>query len=212
MSSDGSAASPGPGAQPATGGRPSAVQPEVKLERRVPPFYGLFFYGFLFSVAWVWTTGLGMSARQLWMPRNLALEIAVGLGAGLVLVVVTPWATAGLRSLRELEREFGWILGQQRAWECVYLAILSGVAEEFFFRGAMLHAMKPWMALVVFACLHWPINAQWRAWPFTALLAGTVLTAEQMWTGTLIAPTLTHVMANAVNMLRITRKYREWKE
>jgi hypothetical protein len=33
-----------------------------------------------------------------------------------------------------------------------------------------------------------------------------------MVTGTLIAPVITHVLINAVNLLRISTKYRTWKE
>jgi hypothetical protein len=160
----------------------------------------------------VWLFGLGRDARAEWVPKNLLLEIGVGIGAGLILAGATPWAVRSVGAVRELEREFGWILGEQRTWECVYLALLSGVAEEFFFRGAMMHAMGAWWALLVFACLHWPINGTWKAWPFTAAAAGAILTAERIWTGTLIAPVITHVLVNMVNMIRITRKYRTWRE
>ncbi len=197
---------------PAEAGRPSAVEPTVKLERRVSPFFGFIFYGFLFAVAWVWLQAGAIDVRALWTPRNLALELAVGIGAGVLLAGATPWFVRAVPVCRELEREFGWILGEQRAWECLYLAILSGVAEEFFFRGALHQAVGPWLGLVVFAALHWPVNGQFAAWPFTALVAGVVLTAERMWTGTLVAPVATHIIVNAVNLLRISRKYRVWKE
>lgn len=193
-------------------GRPSAVQPEAHIARRVPPFYGAIFYGFLFLVAWVWLRGTGQSVEALWRPRNWLAEIAIGAAAGLLLIVATPVFVRRVRALGALEREFGWILGEQRAWECVFLAILSGVAEEFFFRGALLHAVGPGLALLVFAALHWPINAQFRAWPITALMAGAVLTAERLVTGTLLAPVITHVVVNAVNLLRITARHRVWKE
>ncbi|MBI2930896.1 MAG: CPBP family intramembrane metalloprotease [Planctomycetes bacterium] len=206
--------STGPGDKPSTpvAGRPSAVQPDVKLERRVSPFFALLFYGFLFAAAWVWVPNTGQDAKALWTPRALWLDVVVGLGAGLALVLATPGLTRRVRSLGELEREFGWVLGEQRTWECVVLAIAGGVAEEFFFRGAMLAAAGPWVALAVFAGLHWPINAQWRAWPVTAALAGAVLTGERLLTGTVVAPVITHVMVNLVNLIRISRKYRIWRE
>jgi membrane protease YdiL (CAAX protease family) len=193
-------------------GRPSAVEPTVKLERRVSPLFGLLFYGFLFAAAWVWVPNTGQSVRALWTLKNPLLELAIGIGGGLLLVAATPVLVRRISSLRELEREFGWILGEQRAWECVFLALVSGVAEEFFFRGAVLAATGPWIALAVFAMLHWPVTAQWRVWPITAVLAGALLTGERLWTGGLIAPVLTHVIVNAVNLLRISSKYRVWRE
>jgi len=209
MSSESSGVSP-PAAPPE--GRPSAVQADVKLERRVPPFFALFFYTFLTLAAIVWMPHTRQKLDDLIRPRNLFAEIGLGVGVAIVLLGSTPWLVAHVRAVRELEREFGWILGEQREWECVYLALLSGVAEELFFRGAVHAALGPWLGLVVFATLHWPINGQFRAWPFTALVAGAILTAERMVTGTLIAPVITHVLINAINLLRISRRYRVWKE
>ncbi len=209
-------APPGPPSAEGTapkGGRQSAVQPDVKLERRVPPLFALFFYVFLTLAAVVWVPHTKQrSLEPLLRPQNLFAEIGLGVGVAIVLLGSTPWLVSKFRAVRELEREFGWILGEQRAWECVYLAILSGIAEEVFFRGAVHAALGPWLGLVVFATLHWPINGQFRAWPFTALVAGAILTAERMVTGTLIAPVITHILVNGVNLLRISGKYRTWKE
>lgn len=210
MSSETGAASAfEPGAEE---GRPSAIDPHIKLERRVSPFFGLIFYGFLLGAAWVWMASTGQPIRELWIPKHGILEIAVGLGAGVLFVALTPLSMRFFPSIRELEREFGWILGEQRRWECLYLAILSATAEEFFFRGAVHGALGPFLGTLLFAALHWPINAQFRAWPVLAVIAGVVLTAERMWTGTLIAPILTHAVINSVNLIRLTRKYRVWSE
>lgn len=211
-------APPGPGraepdaASAPQAGRPSAVQPSIRLERRVSLLFGLIFYGFLFAAGWVWMEATGQDALALWRPRNLALEIAVGLGAGLLVVAATPLVVGGLSAARDLEREFGWILGEQRAWECVLLAVLSAASEELFFRGAATAALGPLLSLILFGALHWPVNAHFRAWPVFALLVGALLTAERSWTGTLIAPALTHAVVNAVNLVRLTRKYRIWNE
>jgi membrane protease YdiL (CAAX protease family) len=172
----------------------------------------VFFYGFLFAAGWVWVRSTGQDVAALWTPKSWALEIAVGVGAALVMIAATGWLVARVRPVRELEREFGWMLGEQRAWECALLAMLSGVAEELFFRGAALAAVGPALALAVFALLHWPINGQFRAWPVTALVAGVVLTAERLWTGTIVAAAITHALVNGVNLYRISRKYRVWVE
>ncbi|MBI4564345.1 MAG: CPBP family intramembrane metalloprotease [Planctomycetes bacterium] len=194
-------------------GRPSAIQPAVKLERRVSPLFGLFFYGFIFFAAWVWVDrGLQTTAGALWASPQWARDIAVGVGGAALLCVATPLLVAVSPAARELEREFGWILGQQRAWEVAYLAVLSGAAEEFLFRGAMYEAMGPVASTAIFAAIHWPVNRSFRLWPVIALAAGIVLAAERAWTGNLVAPAVTHALVNAVNLWRITRKYRAWSE
>jgi membrane protease YdiL (CAAX protease family) len=201
----------GPGAVPAVG-RSSAIDPQIKLERRVSPWFGFMFYGFLFAVGAVWMYGYSGRPFDPWMSTHLLRDVAVGLGAGAALVLVTPVLVGRVKSLRALEREFGWMLGEQRAWECLYLALLSGAAEEYFFRGAMLAAWGPWLSLAAFAALHWPVRAEFRAWPITAALVGAVLTAQALWTGSVLAPAITHALINAVNLLRITRRYRTWIE
>ena len=201
-----------PSVQDAIEGRPSAIEPQIRLERRVSPFFGFIFYGFLFGAAWVWMVSTGQSVSDAWTPKNLPLESAVGVGTGLLFVLATPISIRCMPALRELEREFGWILGEQRAWECLYLAILSAAAEEFFFRGAAQGALGPVWAVVLFAALHWPINAQFRAWPILAAIAGTVLALQREVLGSLIAPVATHAVINAINHMRVTRKYRTWVE
>lgn len=193
-------------------GRPSAINAAIKLERRVSPWFGFMFYGFLFAVAGVWLYGQGRSPLEPWTSRNVLFDIALGVGTGLLLAAATPFLVGRIKSLRQLEREFGWMLGEQRGWECVYLALLSGVAEEYFFRGAMMHAWGPWAALAAFAALHWPVRAEFRAWPVTAALVGVVLTGQALWTGGVLAPVLTHAIVNAINLLRLTRRYRAWTE
>lgn len=207
--------SAGDGASPSAG-RPSAITPQVKLERRVNLFYMLFFYGFIATAGAIWYV-MTRSAQSpalgaLYAPRSWLLDAGLGLGAGLVLAGGAKAVTAGWGAARELEREFGWILGEQRAWECVALALLSGFAEELFFRGAMQAQLGAPLATVVFAALHWPVNWSFRLWPFFAAAAGAVLAMERHVTGGLVAPILTHVIVNAVNLTRITRAYRVWRD
>lgn len=194
-------------------GRPSAVKPAVKLERRVSLFFAAFFYGFLALAAWVWLDrGFRVEPAELWIPRNWPVDVGIGLGAGLLLAFATPGIVARAGPARELEREFGWILGEQRGTEIVVLAILSGAAEEYFFRGAMYRAVGPVVSTLLFAALHWPVNWSFRLWPFFALAAGIVFAAERQLTGAVVAPAISHAVVNLVNLLRITRKYRVWRE
>jgi membrane protease YdiL (CAAX protease family) len=194
-------------------GRPSAVQPHVRLERRVPPFFAAFAYGFIFIAAWIWLViGARIDPLTLWSSSNWLRDLGVGIAAGGVIAGLSALAPRLVPAARDLEREFGWILGEQRKGEILYLALLSGVAEEVLFRGAFHHFIGPWLATALFAVVHWPVNWSFRLWPLFALLAGGVLAAERLWTGSLIAPVVTHVAVNGVNLFRLARKYRVWKE
>jgi len=199
-------------AAPAPKGRTSAINPHVKLERRVAPLFAGFFYGFLALAATVWLFAQNGRIGALLVPTNALRDVGLGLGAGLLLAgacwaLPSIWGTA-----RELEKEFGWILGEQRKWEVIVLAVLSGFAEEFFFRGAMYAAAGPIVTTILFGALHWPVNWSFRMWPFLALAAGAVFAMEVRVTGGLLAPMITHAVVNGVNLWRITDKYRVWKE
>jgi membrane protease YdiL (CAAX protease family) len=196
-----------------SGGRPSAVQPHVRLERRVPPFFATFCYGFLAAVAWVWlSVGARVDPLSLWTTPHWARDLAIGAGAGALLAVASWLCVRRVPAARELEREFGWILGEQRPWEIAYLALASGIAEEFLFRGALHEFIGPYLTTALFAAVHWPVNWSFRLWPLFALLAGALLAAERIWTNSLVAPAATHVVVNAINLARLSRRYRTWKE
>jgi membrane protease YdiL (CAAX protease family) len=193
--------------------RESPLHPGVKLERRLPVFYASFFYAFPAAVAWIWLEAAKPGrSLALWAPAHWPVDLAIGVGAGIaggllsvVLVKAFGWA-------RRLESEFGWILGGQRVWEIAWIALLSGCAEEFLFRGALQEKFGIWIATAVFAVIHWPVNPNFRAWPFLAAVAGLGFGGLQIWTDSLVAPAAAHVAVNFINLLRITKRYRAWDE
>ena len=190
------------------------MQPNVKLERRISPLFALFFYGFLTlaGALWLYAKAGPGAFRALMVPKNLLLDLTLGLGAGALIAGACASLGSWWGTARELEKEFGWILGEQKKWECLLLAVVSGVAEELFFRGAVRATVSPWIGTAIFAVLHWPVSRAFRLWPFLALAAGAVLAMEREVTGGLIAPIITHVTVNAVNLWRITSRYRVWRE
>jgi len=113
---------------------------------------------------------------------------------------------------RRLEAEFGWILGAQKTWEVVWIALLSGCAEEYLFRGALQVKFGIWVATAVFAVIHWPLNPNFLPWPFVAAVIGLGLGGLAQWTGSLVAPAAAHVVINLINLRRITRRFGVWDE
>lgn len=193
--------------------RESPLHPGVKLERRLPVFYASFFYAFPAAVAWIWLEAFKPGqVKALWATSDWPLDLAIGAGAGLLGAVLSAGLVKAFGWARRLESEFGWILGGQRLGGIVWIALLSGCAEEFLFRGALQEKFGIWVATAVFALIHWPVNPNFRAWPFLAAAAGLGFAGLKEWTDSLVAPAAAHVVLNFVNLLRITKRYRAWDE
>ena len=193
--------------------RESPLHPGVKLERRLPVFYAAFFYLFPAAVAWIWLEAAHPGrAQALWAPAHWPRDLAAGVAAGLAGAALSALVVRLFAWARRLESEFGWILGGQRIWEMAWIALLSGVAEEFLFRGALQEKFGWAVATAVFAVIHWPVNANFRAWPWTAAVAGLGFAGLQEATDSLVAPAAAHVVLNFVNLLRIARRFRAWDE
>lgn len=191
--------------------RESPLHPGVKLERRLPVFYAAFFYAFPAAVAWIWLEAAKPGrVRALWATPDWAADLAIGVAVGLAGAGLAAGLVRAFGWARRLESEFGWILGGQRLAGIAWIALLSGVAEEFLFRGALQEKFGLWIAAAVFAVIHWPVNPNFKAWPYTAAVAGLLFGVLQIWTDSLLAPAAAHAVFNFVSLLRITRRYRAW--
>src|SRR3989442_14634201 len=66
--------------------RESPLHPDVRLERRLPPFYAAFFYAFPLAIAWIWLYHVNPKRSvQLWAPADSPRSIAIGAAAGLLI-------------------------------------------------------------------------------------------------------------------------------
>jgi len=107
---------------------------------------------------------------------------------------------------RELEGTIAETLGPLTTTEVVALALLSGFAEEVFFRGAIQSAWGPIIATALFALLHMGPGREFRLWTVFALVAGAAFGGLMVWRQTLLAPVLAHIAVNLVGLARIRRK------
>lgn len=205
--------SPEPEVSTVTPTRESPLHPGVKLERRLPPFYAAFFYAFPAAVAWIWLyfQKPGLST-ELWLPKDWYVDLPIGVGAGLGLVGLCALFSRWFAWTRRLEAEFGWILGAQKTWEVVWIALLSGCAEEYLFRGALQQKFGLIAATLVFGVIHWPLNPNFLPWPFVAGVIGLSFGGLALWTESLVAPVAAHVVLNLINFKRITGRFATWDE
>jgi membrane protease YdiL (CAAX protease family) len=174
--------------------------------------------GRLYRLAWVLYLAMALGG-VLWIglrrgviPLSLFFDahtwwLDLLLGAGAAVLLLGAW-TGGERAMplaRELDRQLKAALGPLQPAEAVGLAVLSGVAEELFFRGAVQGAFGWLPATLAFAVLHSGPGKAFRLWTLFAAVAGLVFAGLMVWRGNLLAPMVGHFLVNAVNLVRVAR-------
>jgi len=172
-----------------------------------------------YAVAWVFylvlATGgiVWLGARQGEISWRLFLRPAtaagdLGLAAASTALLLGVWYVAYRfwPSARRLERELRAVLGPITGDQALALGIFSGIAEEVFFRGAMLSAWGWIPATLVFALLHAGGGRISAAWMLFATLAGLLFAGLVLWRETLLAPIVAHAAVNAIQLRRLGRE------
>ena len=106
---------------------------------------------------------------------------------------------------RRLSRELAAAVGPIPVNEALALALLSGIGEELFFRGALQGSIGLWWASAIFALLHTGPGRAFRMWTLLAAAAGLGLGALVLWRGNLLAAILAHAAFNALGLVRLSR-------
>lgn len=173
-----------------------------------------FWWGCLFEtglglVALALGAGLGTDWVALWRG-NWVEQVGVGLGVGLILLPL-PWAVWRLpwplfKQVRAVvEGHLGALLSGWTPGQMLVIALLAGVTEESLFRGAVQAGLAtrlgPLPALIVAAGLFGLCHALNRSYALLAMGMGVVLGLEFYWTGTLIAPAVTHAAYDCFALL-----------
>jgi len=130
-------------------------------------------------------------------------DLLWGVGSGAALLGLWEAGRRWLPAARELERAIADILAGLSPSDAVGLAILSGFAEEIFFRGAVQGQWGLWVATVLFALLHTGPGRPFYLWTAFAAVAGLVFGLLAAHLGNLLAPVVAHMLVNAVNLRRL---------
>jgi membrane protease YdiL (CAAX protease family) len=174
--------------------------------------------GRLYRLAWSLYLGMAV-AGALWIgirrgviPVSLFfdvrlwwLDLLLGIGAALLLLGFWKGAERLMPMARELDRQLMAALGPLEPAEVIGLAVLSGFAEELFFRGAVQGAFGWLPATLAFAVLHSGPGRAFRLWTVFAGLAGLLFAGLVVWRGNLLAPIVGHFLVNAINLRRLSR-------
>ena len=192
------------------GGAPGAVDPLAAPRRLVPlalGFYGamlglaLLLRGFLSGGSLLFLDAAARARGIAWTADALA-----GCAAAALVIVASRELTRRTRAGAALARSLAHALGALGPWQCLVLALASGIGEEALFRGALQPSLGWLGASLVFGLAHFVPRRELLGWTAFALAGGLLLGGLFAWTGNLLAPVVTHVLVNAVNLRLLTRE------
>ena len=141
-------------------------------------------------------------------PSGWWVDLGLGLGAGALLLALWQLGLRLVPSASSLESKLGELLRGVETPEVVALALLSGFAEELFFRGAVQGAWGWPLATLLFALLHVGPGTAFRSWTAFAAIAGLLFAGLMEWRQNLLAAVVAHALVNAINLARLTRQHR----
>jgi uncharacterized protein len=162
------------------------------------------FYGVGFALAATWLVGARLSGR---IPVGRAAVVG-GVVAGVLAWVVFLGLYLVLRRVPLMEPALDSVLDKANAGNVgivLALALLNGVAEEVFFRGALPDAVGGRRAAFVATGIYVLVTAASLnvALVAAAVVMGTLFMLERLSTGGVLAPVLTHVTWSALMLLAL---------
>ena len=178
--------------------------------RPAPQFYRVawVFYLVLAIAGLVWTGAQrGRLGIDLFVdPGNWWIDLGAGIALGGALLGFWWALRRFVTAARGLEEELARLLAPLANAEAISLAVISAIAEELFFRGALQGAIGFLPAAVLFALLHSGPGKGFRVWMLFALAGGLALGALVAVRGPLGGAIVAHLLVNGVNLVRLARR------
>ncbi len=184
------------------------------LPENIPPLVvgiSLIYLGVLVvSLAWCY-----FGSIEVFRPRDpqvVVTQVLWSLLTGIILVFLITAIHHRSRIFDNLEGAVRSRLGDLSRTGVLSLSLLSSVAEEFFFRGAIQTTVSdlgnsPMLGLVatslLFGFLHMGRDKTYVPWTLFAIGCGFILGYGFMVTGNILVPITIHFLINGINMWRI---------
>lgn len=149
-------------------------------------------------------------------PAQAAIHVAAGLLAASLLVVLSfVLVRRTLAGMRLAQAQGSAVSGLSLAGS-ILVALLAGVVEEMFFRGALwtlaasLTGELPALAItsILFGTVHGAFRRGAVLWSLTATAAGFVAGLLLMWSDALLAPVVMHVVVDVVDIQLLKKMFR----
>ena len=180
--------------------------PEGPMPSLYKTAWGLYLILAILGVLWLGSKHGALPLHVFLVPSTLLVDIGWGLGAGAALLTFWWSASKLIPGLRRLEDELTTMLQGLEPSEALALALISGFAEELFFRGAMQQAWGFWPTVVLFGFLHTGPKRTFLWWTAFATIAGAFFGWIVLERGTLLPAVIAHVLVNGVNLWRLARR------
>jgi membrane protease YdiL (CAAX protease family) len=164
------------------------------------------FYGAMVVAGLVWGALAGQPV--LWAagpPPGLA-SLGLGLLSGVAFALVVVVATRLLARVGWMEALLDWFratIGPLSWSDAAWLAGMSAVGEEVFFRGAMQPQLGLIPTTVIFALVHYPGDRRLWSWTVFAAVVGLALGASVERFGHLAPAVAAHFLINLLNLKAI---------
>ncbi|MHC4956823.1 MAG: lysostaphin resistance A-like protein [Planctomycetota bacterium] len=126
--------------------------------------------------------------------------LLLGLGTGLAVVAVSNLMLMRVKSVQRAADAMGHFLGPLGMGTSVYLALLSGFAEELCFRGALWPQLGLIGTTILFGVLHAVPSRDLALYPLFAAFGGLLFGLLRERTGSVWPPVIAHFTVNAINL------------
>lgn len=176
------------------------IEPRGRFFRRAAVFYFLLATGAIF---WIGFDRGSIPANLFVEPAQVAVDIVLGLAAGSLLLAATWVGRRHVGSFAKLEARLAQLLRGVTRSEALALALISGFAEELFFRGAVQGSWGALWATVLFALMHTGPDRLIGIWTLFALAAGALFAGMTVVRGTILSAVIAHALINGVNLRRL---------
>ena len=163
---------------------------------------------FVLALVWIFVQGrlswrLFLDSRVEGIPRMILLTLS----ASSFMLVLSLYCSRNFVWAQQLEEEFAKILVPMKLWEITAIGLLSGVAEETFFRGALQTAVGLIPASLAFGLAHFvPRHPFWN-WSLYAAFAGFLLGCLFELTHHLLPVIVAHALTNFVLIVILNRRH-----
>ncbi|MFU8806654.1 MAG: lysostaphin resistance A-like protein [Bradymonadaceae bacterium] len=192
------------------------------MDRPISVGFVSIFYLLIIVVAFVLGTAFAGLDVIVWHNdhgTSLLFDASLGVGVGVITVVISQILDRTTKWARNLTEEFTRALGHLTRFQVLLFALLSGIAEEMFFRGFLQQFLTESIfsgdlagilglitAGLIFGGLH--LGPDFRKfWPWTAMaiVLGVVFGAMYLYTGNILGPVLAHFTINFFNLYFMTQ-------
>ena len=160
------------------------------------------FYPLTFGLAATWMLGSLLSGPlhlgHILLGGTLRRPIITPIAVGLLLAALFVLGALIVRTIPALARLAEDVLGYARLgnlWIIFMITLVNGIAEEFFFRGALFAAIGVWHPVLISTVLYAlaTIAGGNPVLVFAAVVLGTVVALQRRASGGILAPILTHI-------------------